>query len=98
MTWDQLRADTKGKTGPAPRCSRCRRRSVLNPCRACATPAELNETWEARSRGKPLTVPKYPELTPVTLCCVLRGDEEPPRSDFPVDVAIAVIGPIGKPL
>lgn len=45
-----------------PTCSRCKRASVLNPCRRCATPAELQQTWIASSQGKDVEVPRYPPL------------------------------------
>jgi len=42
--WDAQRARTKGATGAGvPKCARCKRPSVLDPCRACATPAELKQ-------------------------------------------------------
>lgn len=65
--WDVERARTKGATGAAlPRCSRCGEPRVLNPCRDCATPAELASTRTANSRGESIEVPNYPPISPIT--------------------------------
>lgn len=60
--WDVLRAKARGDHGAGlPRCSRCRRPRVLDPCRDCATPAELaSRRPHPTERGE--TIPNYPEL------------------------------------
>lgn len=45
--WDALREASKGRAAPIPRCARCKRPRVFNPCRDCASPAEL------RAQGAP---------------------------------------------
>lgn len=39
--WDAHRQKTKGEVSLAPTCSNCGRTSVLDPCRLCATPKQL---------------------------------------------------------
>lgn len=39
--WDALRQKTKGEGTRAPTCTKCGQISVLDPCRTCATPAQL---------------------------------------------------------
>lgn len=61
--WDVQRARQRGDgERPLPRCSRCGRPRVLNPCRDCATLAELTATRTATSNGRPVVVPAYPAL------------------------------------
>jgi recombinational DNA repair protein RecR len=45
--WDALRNKTKGEAGTIPTCSKCRKVSVLDPCRACATPTQAARYPEA---------------------------------------------------
>jgi hypothetical protein len=45
--WDALRQKTKGTATPIPRCSKCKIISVLDPCRDCATPTQLERYPEA---------------------------------------------------
>ena len=61
--WDAVRQSKKGNSsaGP-PRCSRCKRARVYDPCRDCATETELARTFVTSSRGKPVTLPYYPVL------------------------------------
>lgn len=60
--WDRLRAKQRGQHGaPAPTCSRCGRRRVYNPCRDCATPAELARTFPHPKTGEP--IPYYPRIS-----------------------------------
>lgn len=47
--WDALRAKSKGEIGTLPHCSKCGTTSVLDPCRDCATPAQLAAYPEAPS-------------------------------------------------
>lgn len=40
-SWDAWRNKKKGEAGRVPKCSWCGATSVLEPCRACASPAQL---------------------------------------------------------
>lgn len=52
----------KSTKAKLPRCSRCKKVRVLNPCRDCATPEEKLSTFRTTSQGKPYKAWKYPPL------------------------------------
>lgn len=52
-SWDAWRNKRKGEAGRLPKCSKCGRPRVLNPCRDCATPEQLATYPAEPSEARP---------------------------------------------